>query len=58
MYMCRWMGSHFHDCITINGVTFGRSHFLGVSRENSGKWRFKNEKISLHFRMNLIKDVF
>ena len=20
--MCRWMGSHFHDCIDYNGVTF------------------------------------
>ena len=22
MGMCRWMGSHFHDCIDYNGVAF------------------------------------
>ena len=22
MEMCRWMGSHFHDCIDYNGVAF------------------------------------
>ena len=22
MWMCRWMGSHFHDWIDYNGVTF------------------------------------
>ena len=50
--MCRWMGSHFHDWIDYNGVTFllellewGRT-FLGfLGEENTGKQRFKNRKI-------------
>ena len=50
--MCRWMGSHFHDWIDYNGVTFlvdllewGRT-FLGfLGEENSGKQGFKNRKI-------------
>ena len=45
--MCRWMGSHFHDWIDYNGVTFLvellESGFLG--EENSGKQGFKNRKI-------------
>ena len=24
MGMCRWTGSHFHDCIDYNGVTFSK----------------------------------
>ena len=52
MGMCRWMGSHFHDWIGYNGVTFlvellewGRT-FLGfLGCENSGKQGFKNRKI-------------
>ena len=24
MEMCRWIGSHFHDCIDYNGVTFSK----------------------------------
>ena len=24
MGMCRWMGSHFHDCIDYNGVAFSK----------------------------------
>ena len=51
MGMCRWMGSHFHDWIDYNGVTFlvellewGRT-FLGFLGENSGKQGFKNRKI-------------
>ena len=50
--MCRWMGSHFHDWIDYNGVTFleellewGRT-FLGfMGKENSGKQGFKHRKI-------------
>ena len=50
--MCHWMGSHFHNWIDYNGVTFllellewGRtfSGFLGY--ENSDKQGFKNRKI-------------
>ena len=38
--MCRWMGSHFHDCIDYNGVVFSiganrvtrmGSHIYGIS---------------------------
>ena len=50
--MCRWMGSHFHNWVEYNGVTFlvellewgcTFSRFLG--KENSGKQGFKNRKI-------------
>ena len=27
--MCRWMGSHFHDCIDYNGVAFQRVTRMG-----------------------------
>ena len=36
MGMCRWMGSHFHDCIDYNGVAFSTellgmgSHIFGI----------------------------
>ena len=43
------------------GYLFIRSHFFRVSRKEnlySGKWGFKIGKISLHFRMNSIKDFF
>ena len=50
--MCRWMGSHFHDWIDYNGVTFlvellewGRTFFVFLGEENSGKQGFKNGKI-------------
>ena len=29
MEMCRWMGSHFHDCIDYNGVAFS-TELLGM----------------------------
>ena len=52
MGMCRWMGSHFHDWIDYNGVTFlvellewGRTFFVFLGEENSGKQGFKNGKI-------------
>ena len=50
--MCRWMGSHFHDWIDYNGVTFlvellewGRTFSGFLGEENSGKQGFKNRKI-------------
>ena len=50
--MCRWMGSHFHDCIDYNGITFlvellewGRTFSGFLGEENSGKQGFKNRKI-------------
>ena len=46
--MCRWMGSHFHDWIDYNGVTFlvellewGRTFSGFLGEENSGKQGFK-----------------
>ena len=52
MGMYRWMGSHFHDWIDYNGVTFlvalveWGSTFSGFpEQENSGKQGFKNRKI-------------
>ena len=50
--MCRWMGSHFHDWIDHNGITFlvellewGRTFSGFLGEENSGKQGFKNRKI-------------
>ena len=52
--MCRWIGSHVHDWIDYNGVTFlvellewGPlfSGFLGW--ETSGKLGFKNRRITI-----------
>ena len=47
--MCRWMGSHFHDWIDYNGVTFlvellewGRTFMGFLGYENSGKQKFKS----------------
>ena len=52
MGMCCWMGSHFHDWIDYNGVTFlvelleWGCTFLGfLGEENSGKLGFKNRTI-------------
>ena len=55
MGMCRWMGSHFHNCSDYNGVANFR--ILGVNRES--KWddsrlkrsesRLLNLTISLHW---------
>ena len=55
--MCRWMGSHFHDCGDYNGVAFSISlvqwvanfRILGVSRDS--KWedsRLKNQKVVVY----------
>ena len=50
--MCSWMGSHFHNWIDYNGVTFlvellewGRKFSAFMGYENSGKQGFKNRKI-------------
>ena len=50
--MCRWMGSHFHNWIDYNGVTFlvelpewGCTFWGFLGYEDSGKQGFKNRKI-------------
>ena len=34
--MCRWMGSHFHDWIDYNGVTFSIVGVHGMGSHISG----------------------
>ena len=53
--MCRWMGSHFHNWVDYNGVTFSveliewgrtfRDFWDKKDQESSGKRGFKNRKI-------------
>ena len=50
--MCRWMGSHFHNRVDYNGVTFlvellewGRKFSRFLEYESSGKQGIKNRKI-------------
>ena len=48
MGMCRWMGSHFHDCIDYNGVAFS-TELLEWGRIFSEFWG-KNLLASREFR--------
>ena len=50
--MCRWMGSHFHDWIDYNGVTFlvellewGRTFSGFLGEEDNLKIGFRDLKI-------------
>ena len=54
--MCRWMGSHFHDCGDYNGVAFSIS-LVQWGRKFSdfgGKWAFKMGRFSVKKSENLL----